>query len=330
MIHDFWKDAPEIEKELERVDNEIYRSVSSAHGFIKEHIQDLITQQGKKLRPACVLLSYQIVSEKLPSDTVYRLAAGVELIHLASLIHDDIIDDADRRRGKPALHAKIGNKKAIVAGDFLLAKAFSLLSREEVDSLNPSVVSQRITRLCESEIDQDSEIGDYSISKSHYLRRIAGKTASLFSLSCYVGAQAGEASRTTVMLLSRLGYNIGMAFQIRDDILDYSGDSRNLGKAIGKDLESGIATLPLILALKNERSNKRDSLHSHLSSFKQSNVDSKKRIIKLIHDLKGVENSQNMVDDYLRLAKRDLKKLTPNTANKTFHWMMNALLESSL
>jgi len=336
-----------MEQYLERTDEMILQSVSLAHGFIQPYLQSLVSQQGKKLRPACVLLSHGIAADSDPTETACRLAAGVELVHLASLVHDDIIDEASYRRGKETLHKKIGSRRAIVAGDYLLARAFSLLSHEDIETVNPSIVSDRICRLCESEIDQDSEIGDFSISENHYLRRIAGKTASLFSLSCYLGAQSAEAGKVDRVRLSRLGYNLGMAFQIQDDVLDITGSRKELGKSVGKDLRSGIVTLPVLLALEHDSEGKLQQTLSRLKAhiLQQETADEQEtaeeqtadeeeipkvliaEAAELIVRLGGADAAEAAAEKYMHAAQKDLRKLPKNSFSDRFSVMMRTLLD---
>jgi len=307
-VNNFWKDEPLVSRGLEQVQSRIEQTVSGARGFIRPYLQQLLTQQGKMLRPACVLLSSRAEGAAADEDETADLAAGVELIHTASLIHDDIIDEAPLRRGESTLHSRIGNRKAVVAGDYLMAKAFSLFSSVPADRIRPQVVSDRIGRLCESEIDQDGEMGDFSISIGHYLRRIGGKTAALFSLSCYLGAASSNLSRLQQHRLSRFGYTLGMAFQIQDDILDYRGDERHLGKETARDLQAGIATLPLLCALQNDSS-------GALAQLLKSHPVRADEACDMVLRLGGPAEAESIAEAYHRRARRELSRLPAGEAS---------------
>lgn len=320
---DFWSQEPLVSRDLDLVKLRMEEAVSQARGYIRPYIQEVIRQQGKMLRPACVISASKFGKEERSGLSI-DLAAGVELIHLASLVHDDIIDQAEVRRGEPTLRSRIGNRKAVVSGDYLLARAFSLLTRESADQidLDPRRVSHRISRLCESEIDQDGETGDFTISISHYLRRIGGKTASLFSLSCYLGAAAGGVPLLQSRRLTRLGYHMGMLFQIQDDILDYNGKEQQMGKDAGKDLLEGVATLPVLYALKQDSSGELSSLLSRRPLDSAGLV----RAVELVDKLGGLHSANQMAERYLHRARRDLEMLPSGEARKFFFKLLTVLI----
>ncbi len=310
FVNSFWESEPFVDRGLERVHERTAEIIKGSRGFIRPYLEEMLTQQGKMLRPACLLLAFHAGEHGGGNeDHAVDLAAGIEMIHTASLVHDDIIDGSSVRRGESTLHSRIGNRKAVVAGDYLLARAFSLLTGLSDENISAEKVSDRISRLCESEIDQDSEAGDFSISVQHYLRRIGGKTASLFSLACYLGAQAGKLSPMQVRRLSKFGYNLGMSFQIQDDVLDYLGSRTDMGKETGKDLREGIATLPIICACSKDSSGK---LAAMLSGYPDLDV---KAIINRTKELGGLSDAQAYARRYLRLAEGELKGL-PNTEAK--------------
>lgn len=309
FVNSFWESEPFVDRGLAQVHERIIAVIRRSRGFIRPYLEEMMVEQGKMLRPACVLLSFHAGEQGSGNeDHAVQLAAGIEMIHTASLVHDDIIDGSSLRRGEAALHSRIGNRKAVVAGDYLLARAFSLLTGLSDENISSDTVSDRISRLCESEIDQDSETGDFSVSVQHYLRRIGGKTASLFSLACYLGAQAGKLSPLQVRRLSKFGYNLGMSFQIQDDVLDYLGSRSDMGKETGKDLREGIATLPVICARSRDTSGE---LASKLCAYPDLDFGD---IIKRTKDLGGISDAQAYARRYRRLAERELKFLPETEA----------------
>jgi heptaprenyl diphosphate synthase len=305
---DFWNDEPHLKEKLETVSSTIENTVATAHGFIRPILLEHVQSVGKMLRPTLVLITSTLGEHSVTDDAI-RVASVIELIHLASLVHDDIIDSAATRRGKSTIYAKLGAKQAVLAGDFLLAKALLLTSGKE-RGMDSRVVSAALSRLCESELEQDAGQGDFFIPRHAYLRRIAGKTASLFALSCYAGVALQEAEPLKLMLCHRIGYCMGMAFQIQDDILDYTGNSSKLGKNTGNDLKCGIPTLPLIYALEQEQmdgtTELRDLLQGSKTPLKQKTVD---RALHLVASLDGVQKAQILAESYKMRALSDMKRL---------------------
>lgn len=305
---DFWNDEQELKEHLLQVSSTIEDTVATAHGFIRPILLEHVQSVGKMLRPALVLITSSLGEHSVADDAI-RVGSVIELIHLASLVHDDIIDSAATRRGKSTIYAKLGAKQAVLAGDFLLARALLLTSGKE-RGMDSRVVSAALSRLCESELEQDAGQGDFFISRHAYLRRIAGKTASLFALSCYAGVALQEAEPQKLMLCHRIGYCMGMAFQIQDDILDYTGSSSKLGKNTGNDLKCGIPTLPLMYALEQEQMDGttllRDLLRSSKTPLKQKTVD---RALRLVASLGGVQKAQILAESYKMRALSDMKRL---------------------
>jgi len=304
---DFWNDEPVIQSQLEAVHQTIASTADEARSFIRPILLDHVQAPGKMLRPALALITSLLAGPEATADAV-EVAAVVELIHLASLVHDDIIDAAPKRRGKPTLYARVGAKQAVLAGDYLLAKALGLVSNSQ--TFNAQVISSAMSRLLESELDQDAGVGNFFINETTYRKRIAGKTASLFSLACYAGVASTKTDPILEMICHRIGYALGMAFQIQDDILDYDGNSSNLGKHTGNDLRCGIPTLPLIYALEVEKKAGVKELASLLTKRRLG----ERAIIKaigLVASLGGIEYARSVEDRYRKRAQRDIDRL-PN------------------
>jgi len=309
-MKDFYE--PALQQELQSVQATIEKTVDSAHAFIRTLLRSHVQSGGKMLRPALVLLCSRLGQESDRAQAV-TTASVLEMIHLASLAHDDIIDSAKTRRGVPTLFAQAGAKQAVLAGDYLLARALALVSAEESsEMMNTQVVSNALARLCESELEQDAGQGDYLISKTTYFRRIGGKTASLFALSCYAGASVGKISELERMVCHRIGYAMGMAFQIQDDILDYVGTQEKLGKHTGKDLKEGIPTLPLLLALEAESDMPEQErkltalLRAKDKSLSKASVT---KAVALVKTLGGVQKADSIAQSYKNRALRDIQTL---------------------
>lgn len=206
---------------------------------------DLIDAGGKRIRPALVLLCAQL--GRYDFAALAPAALAVELIHAATLVHDDVIDRSDTRRGRPTVLATEGESAAIVVGDFYFAKAY----REAGRTGRPEVVellAGAVMRVCQGELQQQQARFQYRISLERYLRRIQLKTAALVAAACAVGGVLARLDRAERARLTRYGSRLGMAFQMADDVLDYTASEAQLGKPVGHDLLEGHATLPLLLA----------------------------------------------------------------------------------
>ncbi len=261
------------------------------------------------IRPALVIIGSKLGKTEREDEAI-RLASVLEMIHIASLIHDDIIDGAKTRRGIPTLNSLWGSKQAVLAGDYLLAKAMTLVKGEAGD-LKADAMTSAFIRLCECELIQDADVGNYLISSSTYIRRIGGKTASLFALSAYSGAAVTSAEKYQQYLLHRIGYCLGIAFQIKDDILDYTGNAAKLGKDIGQDVHMGIPTYPLIAALEIEKKNNLDKrpLFEMVKNKKPLSKKDSKKVVALTVSLGGVEKSERLAQTYIDRAFSDINKL---------------------
>ena len=216
---------------------------------------------GKRLRPALVTLAAHAASELFPARTIYASAAAAELIHMASLIHDDVVDGAVERRGRPTANAAFGNQISVLVGDYLLAKSINLAAREGNIAVI-EVFSKVTVGLSEGEVLQITAKGDVDTSEETYLTIIHKKTAGFIAGCCEVGAMLAGASPAVLAALTRYGLNCGLAFQIADDLLDYTGDPAKTGKPPCGDLREGKMTLPLILTLLDvTETERRDLLH---------------------------------------------------------------------
>ncbi|MFQ5823899.1 MAG: polyprenyl synthetase family protein [bacterium] len=251
-----------VEKELikveEKIEKELY-SDEEAVSIINEYV---LNTSGKRLRPALVLLSGKAVSNHQSPITNYliSLATAIELIHTATLIHDDVIDEGNLRRAKSTVNAKWGDELSVLFGDYLYSKAFSLLvhiRNQEILTL----LSSTTNGMCEGEIVQIAVANNNftAISEGEYLKIIEKKTGRLISACCQTGSILGGADETEIVALQKYGLNFGMAFQIVDDCLDLIGKENELGKSLGSDVRKRKLTLPLIYLL-SRSTNKRNAV----------------------------------------------------------------------
>lgn len=236
--------------EAEIIGLELINVLSDSKGLIGEMCNHLLKAGGKRVRPLLVLYSGLLFSDMSPE--LLRVATAAELIHMASLVHDDIIDNSSLRRGKPSTNKVWGNHLAVLCGDYLFAKAFEILSDDRLlRSMNYMV--NAIHNMCHSEIKQAYSRFKTDISIEEYYELISGKTAVFLECCCKSGALIGGANELQSKIIAEYGLNLGLAFQIIDDILDFCGDVKIMGKPRGEDLRQGNITLPLILLFKNKK-----------------------------------------------------------------------------
>ena len=216
-------------------------------------LDDVLNLSGKMLRSKLLLLcAFLGINWKNNKEKICKLAAMVELTHLASLIHDDIVDDSPYRRGKVSIQGKYGKDAAVFAGDFLIARIFYYGA---VENLNEavSILSKTVEYMCIGEIEQDLWRYQEDISENKYFENIERKTAALFQAACYIGAKESGCSEEIIQKLELFVKNLGLMFQLKDDILDFTSSSKELGKETHKDFQNGIYTFPVIMALKNPK-----------------------------------------------------------------------------
>ena len=237
---------PALEDQLKRLEPLLVESVVTGDGFLDEVTTHLLAAGGKRLRPVLALATATSGATEASREDLLG-AVAVELVHLASLYHDDVMDEATVRRNVESVNARFGNLVAIVAGDFLLAR-----SAEIAASLGTEIaglLAATLGELCQGQVAEVHAAFRVSRTQDEYRRAIAGKTASLMATSCRIGALTGGLPRDQVDAFTQFGRSFGMTFQVRDDILDVIGTEAELGKPAGQDLAEGIYTLPVLLAL---------------------------------------------------------------------------------
>jgi octaprenyl-diphosphate synthase len=248
-----WKDMSslykEIRSDLDRVEDRLESWSRSANPLTAEITGYVLRKKGKRLRPALVLLTSRLFSPG--SEESVFLASLVELLHTASLIHDDIVDNAGIRRGKESVHSKWGPNITVLLGDYLYIKSIGLSLQSRYERVI-RLLADVSARMIEGELDEYAQAGDLRISEDRYLDIIENKTAVLFGACCRIGAILGLASPEDEEAVAAYGLNLGKTFQIVDDLLDFTGEARALGKPVLSDLGEGRITLPIIQALKSD------------------------------------------------------------------------------
>ncbi len=298
-------------QDLLRVEEEligIFRGASSLLPIIGLHI---LKSGGKRLRPMFLLASADLCEAK--GDNRFLLAAIIEAIHTASLLHDDVIDNAKTRRGMPSANSKWGNQTVILVGDYLYSNALRLAVAEQNQAIMEAL-AEATTRMTEGEILQLERTANPDITVDDYFQIIAGKTGVLISAACKIGAIISNKGPEAGQRLAEFGLKTGMAFQLVDDVLDYSAQQEKLGKKLGKDLEEGKITMPLILLLQKasvEESGEVRNIIGQASSGKKR-TGQLKRIVELFSIYDCIGESMKIASDFVNQAKGLLDIFKPS------------------
>ncbi|AOZ91369.1 polyprenyl synthetase family protein [Paenibacillus crassostreae] len=293
-----------LKKDMAYIEEELFRSMSGDE-LIHETSLHLLKAGGKRLRPVFVLLGGKFGEYDL--EKLMRVAVPLELIHMASLVHDDVIDDADTRRGQLTVKAKWDNKIAMYTGDYIYAKALDIVSQLP-NPLIHQILSKAMVEMSIGEMEQIRDFFNTGQSVRRYMLRIRRKTALLIAVSCQLGAVAAEADSKISSLLYRYGYYVGMAFQIQDDLLDLCGTEKQIGKPPGSDIRQGNITLPVIYALQDLEV--RQSLIDELAHIHQLNGQCDvAKAISLIKSSSGISRSEQLATRYINKALEVLAEL---------------------
>jgi len=297
-----------LEPDLKKVDEIILEFAVGKSPLISEISHHLISSGGKRIRPILLILAAKLCGTKSGNDH-YNLAAAVELIHSATLLHDDVVDTSEVRRGKKTANAIWDNKASILVGDYLFSIAFQLMVRgKNLRVLD--LLSKASSTMADGEVMQLENSSDVALSKDKYLEIIFGKTAVLFSAACESGALVNNRPEAEISALHNFGRNLGIVFQIVDDVLDYSSEEKVLGKDIGNDFFEGKVTLPIILTY--EKANEAEQkfiaeIFTKNLLAAEKNQNDFAEILLLIEKYKGFEASKNLASSYCASALKNLE-----------------------
>jgi octaprenyl-diphosphate synthase len=305
--------------ELARIFEPIQAQLDEVEEAYAIHIQsrvDLIPQigryiqasGGKRVRPALLLTAARLVGYS--GDQAVNYASVVEFIHTATLVHDDIIDDADLRRGKLAVHSRWGNEITVLLGDYLYIKSMGMaLSYDSLELVR--LLCDVTLRMIEGELYQVTKTGDVDITEEEHLEIIRRKTAFLFGGCAEIGGMLGDAGSDERTALREYGFNLGVAFQIVDDLLDYTADKTALGKPIGGDLREGKVTLPVILLLQRDGGRSSELVRAAVAN-QDITPESWSELKDLLHEHRAVENAYDRAVEYASSAKKYLDVFPPS------------------
>ena len=303
-----------IKQDLEALEKQLLEAVKSPVELVTEIGTHLVTAGGKRLRPAMYFLAARC-GKSYNLDRAIHLAVALEMIHMASLVHDDVIDNADTRRGKATANARWGNQLSILSGDYLFANAFYLVASNNYGTRVNTQLARLICDLSAGEIIQNKEIYTACCDVDEYYERIAWKTANFIAVSCQLGGDVAGLDEKFIDALYEYGYCIGMAFQLTDDLLDLTSDTEKLGKPAGNDILQGIATLPTIRAL--SVSPDKDELMNIVTNRNMTDADVA-RTIEIIKASDGIEFTKAKVEEFLDRARKVLPEEMPEEIREAY------------
>ncbi len=322
-IHPMWKNYPSLEKELTKTETLIEESIKLSNKKVQVAILKMVHSGGKMLRPAYQILFSQFGPEQNEEKRI-ALAAAIETLHTATLIHDDIVDEALTRRNLPTIQSQFGKDIAVYAGDYLFVVCFKLLSDYTSSLKSIQLNSRSMEKILSGELGQMDQRYNLNLTISDYIQNVSGKTAELFGLSCFIGAFESGCSDTFSNKCRNIGVSIGIAFQIIDDILDYSQEENTLGKPVLEDVRQGVYSLPLLYALQKQP----ESFLPILKKKNKMTAEDVSKIYLLVHKYDGVKKSQKLAKKYTEKALKEIADLPDNELNsaKTIYDITETIL----
>jgi octaprenyl-diphosphate synthase len=298
-----------VADDFSRVNDLIIQRLSSDVPLVEKIAQYIIESGGKRLRPLLVLLSSQAAGYK-ESDHL-KLAAVIEFLHTATLLHDDVVDTSDMRRGRSTANARWGNAPSVLVGDFLYARAFEMMV--ELKSLRiMEVLSHATAVIAEGEVMQLMNVKNPDLTEDQYMKVIHNKTAMLFEAASHTGALLANASEEQELGLKDYGKHLGLAFQLVDDVLDYRGDAEAMGKNVGDDLAEGKTTLPLIHAMAHGTEDERQLIRQ---AIRKGGLDDLPKILEIVEGSGAIEYTMTKAREQAAQAMACLQCL-PESAHK--------------
>jgi len=296
-------------------------TVAADLGPMAQAMEHIVRAGGKRLRPALVILTAALGQ---PDDEdVYNIAMAVEFIHTATLIHDDLIDNSPTRRGLATIHAILGPNPAIIVGDYYFAKAANLMARVHLKDVD-NVLSRSVMTICMGELLQLTSQRSFDQTIDEYYEKIEHKTATLLSACTYCGGLIGNLGADTVLRLRQYGTDLGMAFQIADDVLDYVAQAADVGKPVGADLRQGTVTLPLMYARDDPRVGV--PLRALLEREHLGDADYDE-VVRLVRDSDAVERAERKAHEFAARARSSLREFSDSAARRALEGLCDYVVE---
>jgi heptaprenyl diphosphate synthase len=310
-----------VAAELREFEQRLDAEIASDLGPMASAMSHIVKAGGKRLRPALVILSSRLGTAD--PDDVFNLAMGIEFIHTATLVHDDLIDKAPTRRGITTIHEALGPDPAVIIGDYYFAKGAYLLAEIGMPAID-SAISHAVMTICMGELLQMTSRNEYDQTLADYHRKIARKTATLVSTCCYGGGLIAGLDGDAVERLRRYGHSLGMAFQIADDVLDYVATSEEVGKPVGADLRQGTVTLPLMLALNDRQVGAR--LRAILAKNDLNDADYQ-TVVTLVRNSTAIAEAERSAQEFAREAAAELTGFPASTPLATLERVCDYVVE---
>lgn len=321
MNKHYFRSDHELSQTLNQVNELINQRISINNKKLESALTEMASNGGKYLRPAFCLTFARLSGENWQSEKLIKIASSLEILHMATLIHDDIIDDSPERRGLPSIQSAFGKDIAVYSGDLLFTVFFDLLVETMSGSPYLATNSQAMRKILSGELGQmDNRYHQQSLLQ--YFRNVNGKTATLFSLAAQEGAYFGGGDRRTIQLAKRIGQNIGIAFQILDDILDYSSGEK-LNKPVLEDLSTGVYSLPLLLIMKDHAEELAPYLNKKTAMTEADTVAVQKLVIKY----GGVDAAHDLARKFTHKALEEIDQLPHSTVQSSLKKATRQLLD---
>jgi octaprenyl-diphosphate synthase len=302
-----------VQVDLEAIETALEKNLNPHLDLVREVAGHILFSGGKRLRPLLMVLSARVCGYAGTYDKTF--ATALEYLHTATLLHDDLVDGAALRRGKPAAHLKWGNPIAVLVGDFLLARALTVSAATGSVRI-VQILAELTEQMSQGEVHQLMRKGDIGLTEEEYLEVIRRKTAVLFEAACRVSAVLADAPREKEHALARFGFNLGMAFQVADDLFDYTLETPQLGKQVGADLREGKLTLPVIHALRQVRPAEREWMVSVIRNPDFSTEDFR-RLVELLKSCGADRYAEQAAESFIAIAKRELAAFPPSATLET-------------
>lgn len=320
-IHPMWHEYPTLAPELASALTLIEKQITTNNTPVAKAIMEMINGGGKLLRPAYCLLFSRF--QDTDREKMIALAAAIETLHTATLIHDDIIDKSPTRRNQVTIQKQFGPDTAVYAGDYLFVVCFKLLAHYASSLRSIQQDSGSMEKILKGELDQMATRYQTQITINDYLKQVSGKTGQLFALSCFVGAYESGGTTNFAKTAEKIGMNIGIAFQLLDDILDYTSDGETLGKPVYEDVRSGVYSAPLILAMQRDR-----QAFLPLLAKKEHISDTEMiQLRDLVIKYEGVKQAYTMAQQRTEMATAGLQKLPAGAARDDLIRLTESLLK---
>ncbi|MFC6463677.1 polyprenyl synthetase family protein [Marinilactibacillus sp. GCM10026970] len=319
-MHPLWDEYPVLKEELSETKKLIYNKIFIRNKQVNDAAKHIFEASGKMVRPAYALLFSRLGPDS-QAERAKVVAASIEIFHNATLLHDDIVDEGAIRRGSPTIQAAYGKKAAVYAGDFLLSICFRITHPYRIELDVQGILTRAMERVIGGELHQLNQSFNEEITMRRYLTQIRGKTAELFALSCYAGAMESGMSEKDQWVSYRIGVQVGMAFQLLDDLLEYTQEESSWGKSLFQDLSNGVYTAPILFAM--EKDPEFFKAQFAKESYTQEDLS---LIRKVLTETKGLDAALKLAERYTDKALKLIQQLPEEESKKDIEQLTRTLL----